>query len=411
MSEECETVSSWGHLQPLLLHGETDGYLLPIPGSYGREALIRPYLDSCPCRRRSGRENDALKISRCANCKSVRSLAPFIPRNDLLRFSFADDMNSNRVLLEVSGNNSMQIVHLNRQGVSPSTSNQDSCVVIHHGDEISLHWEVLGLATSDDGDSNEQPLVRFRVVRIQPNPNGVSQNVEKEKRQKFQSLDNHNNIEIESDNRVTSDIDELNVSMCHNESISQVVMADDDRHEESPTQGESAPLTMPLHFNDVSSRSCSYESKNIHDFDPTSEWQEEREVTSSQTTPQKCNTSVKRKFEDKNNRSLHSEYRIETEETQQTPQISVPIASLSYNELQRLKQESNDTSSKQHSLVRNAILSLTLALTSNASAWDSSFLDACKNEDSKKEVRLEQTEKWIPRLLQKTRIQMRENIT
>ena len=383
MPTEDRSVPSWGYLQPLLLHGETDGSSLLIPGSYGREALIRPHLDSCPCRKRSGRESNSLKNTQCARCKSVRSLASFIPRNDLLQFSFADVKNSNRVLLEVSGNNSMQIVRLHHQGVPSSTSNQGSNVAIHHGDEISLHWEGLGLAASVAGGGTEQPLVKFRVVQIE---------------------------------KVPSTKNQTSLNMGHDESTSQIVMADrmdittfrdrsEDYHEESPTQGESAPLTMPLHFNDISSRSCSYESKNTHEYDPVLGGQEDRDITSTQATPQKCNISVKRKFEDS-----HNHYKVKTDETSHEVSLtSLPISTLTYNELQQLQRESNDVSGKQPSSVRNAVLSLTLALTSNASAWDSIFLDACKNEDGKKEMRMERTGKWIPRLLQNTEVHMHKN--
>ena len=417
MPTEDRSVPSWGYLQPLLLHGETDGSSLLIPGSYGREALIRPHLDSCPCRKRSGRESNSLKNTQCARCKSVRSLASFIPRNDLLQFSFADVKNSNRVLLEVSGNNSMQIVRLHHQGVPSSTSNQGSNVAIHHGDEISLHWEGLGLAASVAGGGTEQPLVKFRVVQIEKVPstkNQTSWNREIEKCQKIKSLGN--NVQIDSDNLVPSDTGEPSVNMGHDESTSQIVMADrmdittfrdrsEDYHEESPTQGESAPLTMPLHFNDISSRSCSYESKNTHEYDPVLGGQEDRDITSTQATPQKCNISVKRKFEDS-----HNHYKVKTDETSHEVSLtSLPISTLTYNELQQLQRESNDVSGKQPSSVRNAVLSLTLALTSNASAWDSTFLDACKNEDGKKEMRMERTGKWIPRLLQNTEVHMHKN--
>jgi hypothetical protein len=153
-----KTFPLWGYLQPLLHIETSDDYSLPLPGSYGREDLIRPHLDSCPCRKRSVDKDKSPKKTRCGNCNSVKSLAKFIPRKDMLHFSVCGS--GNGLKLEILGNNSTEIVHLNCKS-QPT----DCSLVLHHHDEISLYWEELGIATTDSENNNAKYLIRFRVIR------------------------------------------------------------------------------------------------------------------------------------------------------------------------------------------------------------------------------------------------------
>jgi hypothetical protein len=180
---------------------------------------------------------------------------------------------------------------------------------------------------------------------------------------------------------------------------------------ESPTQVESAPLTLPMHF--YPSESFSYDSSQNSSSltQHKSTIKSERDVTSSQTTPQKSNISMKRKFQDSKGdepligakSSVQSDFEKEAT-SPRCSEFTIPISSLSYNQLQHLHQETNDINNQEQSSVRNAVLSLTLALTSHASAWDSSFLIACNEKVANQKNPVRQGGKWIPRLLEGTEI-------
>lgn len=414
----------WGYLQPILSEKAYE-YSIPLPGSYGREALIRPYLDSCRCRKTK------TSTPRCQNCTSVRSLATYIPRKDLLCFSNADA--SNILKLDISGNNSMQIVHLN-QILSPNTKDPVETVVVHHGDEISLHYEglgnvsLMGNAVSDSDSGISQSLVRFRVVRVEP-ANDANQTFDgkgkhhdstataDEERKTIrnrgigydeeckQNVRDHvesitildNSSEYLNNDTVTDKGQKTNT----NSDIKSIPQNSDSQDEvETPTQVESAPLTMP-HFHAESFRSF-----GSNDNEHESQNQIEQNVTYSQTTPQKSNINTKRKYEEyeKINTATISDFETKVA-SEKHSQISLPISSLSYNQLHQLHQESYDET--MESSVRNAVLSLTLALTSNASSWDSSFLKACNDKDGKKEESLQQ--KWMPRLLHRTQLTIQQH--
>mmetsp|Transcript_16999 Transcript_16999/g.30758 ORF Transcript_16999/g.30758 Transcript_16999/m.30758 type:complete len:183 (+) Transcript_16999:274-822(+) len=70
-----------------------------------------------------------------------------------------------------------------------------------------------------------------------------------------------------------------------------------------------------------------------------------------------------------------------------TTSSSAPISSLSYDQLVRLHEDTNPSSNNNSTVMqqpassssslRHAVLSLTLALTSNASSWDSNFIKDC----------------------------------
>lgn len=391
----------WGHLQPILPY-DADEYSIPLPGSYGREALIRPSLDTCQCRK------PKLKIPRCQNCNSVRSLATYIPRKDLLCFSYAD---ANDILkLNISGNNSMQIVHLNQ--ASTKKKDPTESLVVHHEDEISLHYEGLGNAVTDSGSGTSQSLVRFRVVRVGsindtnqafettvPDKGGIG--IDNDEQCKQNVGDHVESIAMLNNSREYINDDTVtDKGQINNADIKSTPQNSDSQDEvETPTEIESAPLTMP-YFNAESFRSF-----GSNDNEHESQNQIEHCVTYSQTTPQKSNITKKRKYEEneirhsslaKVNTTITSDF--ETEVASKHSQISVPISSLSYNQLHQLHQQSNEAT--MESSVRNAALSLTFALTSNASSWDSSFLNACNNKDGKKEVSSQQ--KWMPRLLHGT---------
>jgi hypothetical protein len=102
---------------------------------------------------------------------------------------------------------------------------------------------------------------------------------------------------------------------------------------------------------------------------------------------------------------------------------TIPLSSLTYDELLLLREQSNTSTTS----LRHNVLSLALALTSNASAYDSNFLKEIKDfqTPAKKQAGNEgsvsksigstngegaeaNTRRWMPRLLQGTEIVMKK---
>ena len=206
----------WGRLQPILPFHYTNSHptdpykdvclsdgpsKLTLPGNFGREALLRPFLDGCPClfRHHQGRlpneeaDGDSSKRKRCRDCRSIHSLAKFIPRRNLLEFAYEmchekqplvdvdvqhDDTvtRPRQMILKISGSNATQIVHLRRAtdevNQSASQSSTSSKYEVRDMDEVSLYWGELGIAAATtDGDEDEEStspssLLRFRIVRM-----------------------------------------------------------------------------------------------------------------------------------------------------------------------------------------------------------------------------------------------------
>ncbi|KAL3782554.1 hypothetical protein ACHAWO_000754 [Cyclotella atomus] len=341
------------------------------------------------------------------------------------------------MVLEISGNNSMQLVHLHRKSKDLS---MNGLVHVHDEDEISLHCEGF-----DADVSMVQSLVRFRVLKIdlttiESTPvghDGGSDCV----------IDPDESIQCQTPNDCSqkcSNSDALDVKQRHcatikdrseipaaeavcdlelknsNESdqasdgvTSPTLTAVTKNHgsqseEESPTQIESAPLTMPMHFLEATtSNSYQLPQKTMLAYDnQQSQSHIDSGVTSSQTTPQRGNTSSKRKHQDIDyevRTNITSDFEKEAPKSE-CSQVSVPMSSLTYDQLRQLHEKSSGINTEQHASVRNAVLSLTLALTSNASAWDSSFINAYNEKESMKEESSRKHKRWMPRLLHGTDI-------
>ena len=415
--ESAHTAQLWGYLQPVFYQEGIECFSLPLPGSYGREALIRPYLDSCPCRKTT----KAQKKPRCDNCKSVKSLATFVPRK-LLHFSC--DNNGNRLILEISGNNSMEIVHLHRKETTPANNDQLSDVPIemYNEDEIALQYDDMGISGA------AQSLVRFHVIKNESTVVGVASEAEETAKCADVNGEQAQAIIIDRDRPEMGTLKDEHVPDDSSHKIKDDKAADktidvevktqtpldstakdqsSESEEETPTRTESAPLTMPINFLEATSNPYELSQNSKPDAEQHSQSQMNMDVMSSQTTPQKSNVTLKRKLQDDHNDESHCNTRtaITTDfDKESTDPISVQISSLTYNQIQQLHTESNVIQPS----VRNAVLSLTLALTSNASAWDSVFLHACNEKEAKKEELAKTTEKWMPRLLQGTGIVMKD---
>lgn len=506
--DAAKNVAPWGFLRPLLRNdanevGNRQSHDLVLPGSFGREELIRPFLDTCTCRIRSnsvGGKNglSPSKMRRCEYCNRVRSLATFIPRKNLLRFSYSSSNgNSNGLIVEISGNNAAQIVHLHAAAIEKGgdgaslIARDDSLVVVHDSDEITLHWDTVISSHAIDASpeaSTEPSLVRFRIVRSSHEKSSeaawihprrlrhVDNNAGDTERdainqdqihsvipplcagEKIPSV-NEDLINVNADdkhvlqsslclndakNEAASDAKlpcetigthkELGHMLDEKSSTDEVIDTygespsldenDSDRNshtEEESAQTESAPLTLPVNFLASSSRSFSGGSSPQTMPSPTRHNSQVRMEGDSQvsghTTPQTSNLSVKRKFTSEcyNELSTIDKASLTSTILEEGPKecckIAVPISSLTSNQLRRLHRESYDISNGDQSSVRKAALALTLALTSDASAWNLSFMKEYGETGRRKEGPNEtyQTQKWMPRLLRGTTIVMHKH--
>ncbi|KAL3794900.1 hypothetical protein HJC23_004277 [Cyclotella cryptica] len=499
------STAKWGYLQPLLRNDankkpKRQSHDLALPGSFGREELIRPFLDTCSCRNRphAGRGQDGLspaKIPRCGDCSVVRSLAAFIPRKNLLRFSYPsnNNVNSDGLVVEISGNNATQLVRFHSAVTEKGRNDAGNLMVVRDMDEISLHREGLGtpestsIQASPSGAAAEPSLVRFRVVRVsRENTNEADCNHPL----KFRCVDSiTDNIEVDTNDhdknqsvilplnaavKVLSEKEDcidssagvnvlqssLHVNMDKNEGASdprlpcEVVgtnkemprKLDDtgitdksicagsvesallEKHDyvnnsdtdEESAQTESAPLSLPVNFFASSPKSF---PRGFSQTVPSPTRQksqvriEDESQVSNQTTPQKSNLSLKRKFTSECDNELPKNEKasitsmFQEEMANERSKISVPISSLTSDQLRRLLRESNDIDEAHKSSVRKAALSLTVAMTSDASAWDLSFLKWWGETGRQKvgATGADQAQKWMPRLLQGTNIVMHKH--
>jgi len=175
-------------------------------------------------------------------------------------------------------------------------------------------------------------------------------------------------------------------------------------------ESESAPLTLPSQF--LASYSKSFDStEKSHPHSPKILGDDVEQKYSG--TPQKSNHSSKRTIE-------NIKATTQAKDTTKTPkksnvtnagsESSFPMNSLSYDQLVQLHKDSVPSTSVDQPSLRHTVLSLTLALTSNASSYDSNFLRDCNLETdghNKTNERISQQhtrQHWVPRLLQGTQI-------
>mmetsp|Transcript_15943 Transcript_15943/g.34508 ORF Transcript_15943/g.34508 Transcript_15943/m.34508 type:complete len:566 (-) Transcript_15943:22-1719(-) len=196
----------WGHLVPLSpfiqcdSSGETDAGVddniekchrrlddhtplkpLELPGSFGREELLRPLSKVCPTcsrRHRGITKNNAASPTKkrartsplCKFCQSIQSVAKFIPRTDFWCFSNAE---GKRLQLTISGRNVSQLVRIcSSSGDIRKSNNQQKedlqKVEVNDGDVVSLLW--YNQQNSKEGminaSSTLEPLIKFRLARM-----------------------------------------------------------------------------------------------------------------------------------------------------------------------------------------------------------------------------------------------------
>jgi len=158
--------------------------------------------------------------------------------------------------------------------------------------------------------------------------------------------------------------------------ISSVKSSSKDEYESS------APLTLPYEFLASGGESKSY---SFDSMDKTPTKVATIEGKKNPSTPQKSNISCKRRYEDMTSADHDKKVASKTPKKSNVTVVdnsSPPtlFSSLTHNEMVKLHEQSAPQTNDNKPSLRHTVLSLTLALTSNASAYDSNFLRGCNVE-------------------------------
>jgi len=174
----------------------------------------------------------------------------------------------------------------------------------------------------------------------------------------------------------------------------------------------SAPLTLPYEFLASGGESKSYSFDSM-DKSPTKLPIDKKDPS----TPQKSNISGKRRYEDITSADQDTKVASKTPKKSNVTatdnsSLSTLLSSLTHNEMVKLHEQSAPQTNDNKPSLRHTVLSLTLALTSNASAYDSNFLRYCNvekttpNGDRQRNERQDAKQRWMPRFLQGTKIKL-----
>ena len=176
----------------------------------------------------------------------------------------------------------------------------------------------------------------------------------------------------------------------------------------------SAPLTLPYEFLASGGESKSYSFDSMDKSSPAKLASSKKDPS----TPQKSNISGKRRYEDMISTDQDTKVASKTPKksnvttADNSSKSSILLSSLTHNEIVKLHEQSAPQTNDTKPSLRHTALSLTLALTSNASAYDSNFLRDCNVETTpnvdgqKSEERQDVKQKWMPRFLQGTKIKL-----
>lgn len=451
-SPPAAALAAFGYLI-LLGSGNNDTQPLPnsatqlsLPGTFGRVELLEPYAKKkCPNCRHIKKED---VIGLCQVCQSIQSLAKFISRKDFLSFAYHDEYGDSKqdqqrklVLIVSARNELVRVSSPNLNGDEQKTKDGMVRMAVNDGDIISICW----YQTGDNNNSSKElkPLIQFRVVKSsEPANSMLTTNVDvavQKNTEEASILDGDLKAGNGSDFMRES---HLNTNMHNKDEGGMIFRTNDEiskRNEagrsgdcdengsqdssEEEEEEESAPLSLPSKFLASSSKSFSFDSQLHSASPPKSILHAADSCTSSQkrkTPPQTgeaTSSSFTRKTPKKSNVTSPNHRGNDGAANKET----VPLSSLSYDELLKLRDQSTSSTSLRHN-----VLSLAVALTSNASAYDSNFLKEIedfytpakvarnqagnegsgdKNGDSKNGVGVEaKTKQWMPRLLQGTEI-------
>lgn len=461
------TATFFGHLIPLGDGNETlplpdsTTTLLSLPGSFGRTELLQPYskMKCSTCRhikKEAEKEKSAANvILLCHVCQSIQSFAKFIPRENFLNFAYQSDDDSSkqqqrRLVMTVSGRNTAKLVQvssprcLNSIMVGGQTIQDGMIMTVNDCDIISLCWYLNG---SDNISSKElKPLIRFRVAKCSKTADPIlSKKVDSPLQKKIEQTQIILCGGLKADDRDYLTNESHRSADTHNEAEPCVIFSLDDatnhcRNEANKSNGqessqeeeESAPLSLPSKFLGSSSKSFSFDSP-LYSVSPpkaTSHAAAKNCSTSSEKrkTPPPTGDATKSSFSTSKTPKKSNVKAPNQRSNDETLKETIPLSSLSYDQLLQLRDQSTASSSTS---LRQRVLSLALALNSNASTYDSNFLrevsdftapakttrksfsdegsSGSKVSNSKNCAGGEAiTTQWMPRLLQGTNIVLKK---
>ena len=450
----------------------------------------------------------------CQQCRSIKSMAKFIPRTNFLHFAYVDDCSedancylneggkrkrkwstsNDRVILTISGLNASRLVHITSTTLSgskrSSSSSSSPVVEINEGDIISLLWyrneqnsddrcaTSGGEGGGEDGKStmNEnpssstvlEPLIQYRLVRSNDNDTndetdahhpllGEAQESEEVPMRTTREdgvvrsamsctrcNDADNTAVIQHRERLVEEVDrgqlrndkveDVRKGSCNTEHDSVVSIHENDDNDTDEEEDESAPLTLPSRF--LASYSNSFSFDSIEKSSPS---QSSANATVAVEIDATCisltgGTMLTEGVCARERTSEDMTSTVPNGGTTETPKktnvsalrerMSVPITSLSYDQLVQLHEEMTHPifSVKPSSSlsIRHTVLSLALALTSNVSPYQLNLLkknkmDAIESANTNSGARvtadMQQVlpQHWMPRLLSGTRIRLEKN--
>ena len=470
---------------------------LKIPGTFGREELLRPF--HCCIKKKSPiSAKKKKKKEPCRVCKSIQDIAKFIPRKDFWCLSYDEttdggSIGSSRLKLIVSGKNVAQLVSISSSnGVVRELDKKldEQTIHVYDGDIISLLWyKQKGSSGKVDAikvSSKLETLVQFRLTKVKDEEddtmnvadkeeslsdnkvqvsilvknsqeraaienNGISNMMNNTKISAAESRDDRDSVKIDQnknnddesmqsandDDLLYTQEDQVKQEDLHevvdNDSKKSGVFQDSRKPPvnnvsaaaippcigsiKSSSKDEyesSAPLTLPYEFLASGGESKSYSFDSM-DKSPTKLAKDKNDPS----TPQKSNISGKRRYED----IISTDQ--DTKVVSKTPKKSnvtatdngspiTLLSSLTHNEMVKLHEQSAPQTIETKPSLRHTVLSLTLALTSNASAYDSNFLRGCNAETTpnsdgqrRNDERQDVKKKWMPRFLQGTKIKLK----
>eukprot|EP00986_Skeletonema_menzelii_P007170 scaffold2782_cov145-Skeletonema_menzelii.AAC.7 len=447
----------FGHLIPLgskqndaLPQKNSTYQILSLPGSFGRAELLEPYAKKkCSNCRHIEKEiekekNSAAVIGLCQFCQSIQSVAKFIPRKDFLNFSYrgGSKEQQHRQLVLTVARNTAKLVRVsserpnysNNKGSEKNTEDGVVRMVVNDGDLLSICW----YQASDGGTSSKElkPLIQFRVFKRLEISDSISikdDDVAVQKNPIEQASILGGDLHVSSgcsneshlNTNHTHNKDQVGLINTRNEGAKSYNCNKNESQEssEEEEEEESAPLSLPSKFLASSSKSYSFDSQLLS-ASPSK--------VALHAATESCSTSQKRKTPPQMGDATSSSFtttKTPKKSNVQTPnrvgraratdKETAPLSSISYDELLQLRDQSTTS-------LRKNVLSLALALSSNASAYDSNFMKEVQDFRTPAKARKNQTgregaskmngdskngagakanpKQWIPRLLQGTKI-------
>jgi len=260
-----------------------------------------------------------------------------------------ESLSDNKVQVSILVNNSQERAAIENNGISNMMSDTKISAVESRDDRDSVKIDQSCIDDDDESmHSNTDDLLYTQ-----------------EDLMKQEDMHEDDNKKAGSSRKLVDDVSAAAVPPC----IGSIKSSSKDEYESS------APLTLPYEFLASGGESKSYSFDSM-DKSPT-------KLTTNgdkkdPSTPQKSNISSKRRYEDIASTDQDTKVASKTPKKSNVTAIdksspeSTLLSSLTHNEMVKLHEQSAPQTTDNKPSLRHTVLSLTLALTSNASAYDSS---------------------------------------